>query len=111
MNKTNLADELRKQDVEKGTLLYVLLKPQAKESADSTTFFILDKSGETNIPGRTYTGHLLATEEDRFHLIPYWNKETNESVNSGIIGGVTIYKEAIETYGKVAVPGPSISFF
>ncbi len=84
--------------VERGDLVELVLKVNARKILEAQEIFVLDRSGGTNTPGRRYVGYTVEVTSDSISLAQGWD-EINDKIPDRI-GGTRFYFNAIEVYSK-----------
>ena len=83
------------EDLEIGEHIEVDLNPNAKIRPDVYWSFSLDKEGETNIPGRHFSGYVVR-HSDTLGLVQGWNSETQRVPECR--GETLFYEGTIDRY-------------
>jgi len=84
------------KDIKRGDLVEFALTRDAKMVLGAKTTFVKDKTGDTNIPGRTYAGYIANLGLDPITLSQDWNE-----LDDGSSGGyLKFHLDIIESYSK-----------
>ena len=86
------------ENVQRGDLVELVLKANAKKFVEAQIIFIADKTGETNIPGRNHVGYLTDIKPEFISLTSGMNRIKDRISDN--LGSTRFYLDAIEDYSK-----------
>lgn len=87
------------ENVQRGDLIELGLKANAKKILEAQLIFIPDYSDETQISGRSYVGYVAEIKPDSISLASGWNWINNKIPDDA--GGIRFYLDIIATYSRL----------